>query len=289
MPAEQTGLVRDNYLWKVLIRKGATKDAIYLHTNSGTYDKELFSLIWAPVLSALSFVYDRSEDPSVYKRAVSGFENCAFICSHYNLTSNLDMLILTLCKFTSFHNPQRQNAVSQFATNVKAQLALRTVFNLVHQHGDNLRQGWKNIFDIILSIYSYSLCPKSYVEVEDFIETSGKITLVYKEVESLQKQDTGLFSSLYSYMVSSENLSKMPSAEEQEMTDVARKCIKDCNLEQIVTDSKFLHEDALLEMVRSLVELSRGPDVQKSLGYNYNENVTVFFLELLIRIMIQNR
>ncbi|XP_045476199.1 Golgi-specific brefeldin A-resistance guanine nucleotide exchange factor 1 [Harmonia axyridis] len=290
MPAEQTGLVRDNYLWKVLIRKGASKDGVYFHTNSGIYDKELFSLIWAPVLSALSFVYDRSEDPNVYKRAIKGFENCAFICSHHGLTSNLDMLILTLCKFTTFHNQQRQsNGVSQFATNVKAQLALRTVFNLVHQHGDNLRHGWKNIFDIILSVYSYGLCPKSYIEVEDFIETSGKITLVFKEVENLQKQDTGLFSSLYSYMVSSENLSKIPSAEEQEMTDVARKCIKDCNLEQLVTDSKFLHEDALLEMVQALVELSRGPDVQKSLGYNYNENVTVFFLELLIRIMIQNR
>ncbi|KAK9887809.1 hypothetical protein WA026_000124 [Henosepilachna vigintioctopunctata] len=288
MPAEQSGLVRDNYLWKVLIRKGASKDGVYYHTNSGIYDKELFSLIWAPVLSALSFVFDRSEDPSVYRRAISGFENCAFICSHHNLTSNLDMLMLTLCKFTTFHN-RSANGVAQFATNTKAQLALATVFDMAHRHGDNLRQGWKNIFDIILTVYSYGLCPKSYVEVEDFIESSGKITLTYKEIENSQKQDTGLFSSLYLYMVSSENLSKIPSAEEQEQADLARNCIKECNLEQLVTDSKFLHEDALLDMVKSLIELSRGPDVQKTLGYNYNENTAVFFLELLIRVMIQNR
>lgn len=60
-------------------------------------------------------------------------------------------------------------------------------------------------------------------------------------------------------------------------------------LDQLFTDSKFLHEEALLELVKSLIELSRGPDVQKSLGYNYNENVTVFFMEILFKIVIQNR
>lgn len=90
-------------------------------------------------------------------------------------------------------------------------------------------------------------------------------------------------------MVSAENLSKMPTPEEQQSIEVAKECVKDCNLEQLITDSKFLHEDALFELVKSLIELSRGPDVQKTLGYNYNENVTVFFLELLVKIVIQNR
>lgn len=90
-------------------------------------------------------------------------------------------------------------------------------------------------------------------------------------------------------MLSAENLSKVPTAEEQQLVEVAKECIKDCNLDQMITDSKFLHEEALVEMVKALIDLSRGPDVQKSLGYNYNENVTVFFLELLVKIVIQNR
>lgn len=291
MPAEQTGLVKENYLWKVLIRKGASKDGTYYHVNTGEYDKELFSLIWAPVLSALSFVFDRSEDANVYKRSIRGFECCASISAHYNLTSNLDMLILTLCKYTTFHTlPSKQiTNIVNFGNNAKAQMAFKTVFNLAHQHGNSLREGWKNVFDLILSTYVYGLLPKSYVEVEDFIENSGRITLVYKEVESLQKQEAGLLSSLYSYMVSSENLAKIPSAEEQQCIDIAKKCVMDCNLEQLVTDSKFLHEDALLEMVKTLVDMSRGPEMQQTLDYNYNENVTVFFLELLVRIVIQNR
>ncbi|KAJ8916109.1 hypothetical protein NQ315_004476 [Exocentrus adspersus] len=264
MPAEQTGLVRENYLWKVLLRKGKSKDGVYLHVNGGTYDCELFQLIYGPIVAALSFVFEKSEEQNIYKRVMQGFERCAFIASHFNMSKNLDMLLLSLCKFTIFYNHQKQsNILVQFGANVKAQIAMKTVFSLVHQHGDNLREGWRCLFDLILVLYSNGLLPKSFIEAEDFIESSGKITLVYEEVQNLQKQDTGLFSSLYSYMVSAENLSKVPTPEEQQHIEVSKECIKDCNLEQLITDSKFLHEAALFELVKSLIELSRGPDVQK--------------------------
>ncbi|KAJ3644551.1 hypothetical protein Zmor_022276 [Zophobas morio] len=290
MPAEQTGLVRENYLWKVLLRKGSSKDGRYYHLNSGQYDPELFSLIWAPIVAALSFVFDKSEEQLIYKKAMTGFQKCAFISSQFGMTKNLDMLIQTLTKYTTFNSVQRShNGTIAFGANIKARLALKCVTDLCHHHGDNIREGWRNVFDLLLSLYSLGLLPKSFVEAEDFIESSGRIVLVYEEVENMQKQDTGLFSSLYSYMVSSENLSKVPTIEEQQHIDVAKETIKDCNLELIITDSKFLHEEALKELVRGLVDLCRGPDVQKSLGYNYNENVAVFFLELLIKIVIQNR
>ncbi|KAK9718628.1 Guanine nucleotide exchange factor in Golgi transport N-terminal [Popillia japonica] len=290
MPAEHTGAVKENYLWKVLLRRGASRDGIYTHVCDGTFDYDLFALIFGPVLSALTFVFDRSEDPNIYKRALQGFERCACISSNFGATANLDMLILTLCKFTLLHNQGKQsNLPILLGQNIKAQLCLKTVFSLIHQYGDNVREGWKNIFDLILTLYSINFLPKTFIEVEDFIEPSGKVTLVYKDVQALQKQESGLFSSLYSYMVSSENLSKIPTPEDEEYIASAKNCLKICNLEQLVADSKFLHEDSLVEMVKALIELSRGPDVQKSLGYMYNESVAVFFLELLLRIVIQNR
>ncbi|KAB0793293.1 hypothetical protein PPYR_12913 [Photinus pyralis] len=289
MPAEHTGLVKENYLWKVLLRRGMSKDGLYIHASGDAFDYDLFALIWGPIVAALSFIFDKSEDPTVYQRAIKGFESCAFISSHFGISTNLDMLILTLCKFTLFNNQPKNFGGIQFGANLKAQCALKTLFNLIHQHGDYVREGWKNVFDIFLSLYYENMLPKSYMEVEDFIDPNGKITLVCEIMQS-QKQDTGLFSSLYSYMVSSsENLSKIPTPEEQEYIDIANQCIKDCNFDQVVTDSKFLHETALLHLVKALVELSRGPDVHKSLGYNYNQSVTIFFMELLLRIVIQNR
>lgn len=290
MPAEHTGLVRENYLWKILLRKGQTKDGCYIHDNSGTYDSELFQIVYGPIVAALSSVYEKSENESVHKKVMQGFERCAFIAANLNMTKNLDMLILSISKFTIFYNQQKQNTiVVQFGANAKAQLALKSVFSLIHQHGNTMREGWKHLFDLLLALYSNGLLSKTFVEVEDFIEPSGKLNLVYKEAPAAAKQDTGLLSSLYSYMVSAENLSKMPTPEEQNYIEAAKECIKDCNLEQMISDSKFLHEEALFELVKSLIELSRGPDVQESLAYDYNENVTIFFLEVLIKVVIQNR
>ncbi|XP_057671770.1 Golgi-specific brefeldin A-resistance guanine nucleotide exchange factor 1 [Diorhabda carinulata] len=290
MPAEQTGLVRENYFWKLLLRKGQTKDGIYIHDNSGTYDSELFHIVYGPIVAALSSIYEKTESESVHKKVMQGFEKCASIAANLNMSINLDMLILSISKFTIFYNQQKQNnIVVQFGMNFKAQLALRTVFSLIHQHGNTMREGWKHLFDLLLALYSNGLLSKTFIEVEDFIEPTGKLLLVYKEAPSATKQDTGLLSSIYSYMVSAENLSKIPTPEEQNYIDAAKECIKDCNLEQMITDSKFLHEEALFELVQTLIDLSRGPDVHESVAYDYNDNVTVFFLELLIKVVIQNR
>lgn len=291
MPAEQTGLVRENYLWKVLLRRGASKDGGYVHVHDGTFDSDLFALIWGPTVTALSYVYDKTEEPAIYNKAILGFARCAYISSYFNMTKNIDMLIVTLCKFTMLHNVTNKpntNLPVQFGFNVKAQCALKTMFSVTHNHGDTIREGWKSIYDIILTLFSMRMLPKTYTEVEDFIEPSGQISLLYENVQ-LQKQESSLFSSFYSYMISSENVSKVPTAEEQEIIDIAVACVKDCNIDLLVTDSKFLHEQALVEMVNTLVELSRGPDLQKALGYSYNETVAVFFLELLVRVVIQNR
>lgn len=54
MPAEQTGLVRENYLWKVLLRRGVNKDGVFHHIFGSGYDKELFQIIWGPIVSILN-------------------------------------------------------------------------------------------------------------------------------------------------------------------------------------------------------------------------------------------
>jgi len=60
MPAEQTGLVKENYLWKVLLRRGQTKEGVLLHAPIGWNDHDLFAIVWSSTIAALSYVYDRS-------------------------------------------------------------------------------------------------------------------------------------------------------------------------------------------------------------------------------------
>lgn len=305
MPAEQTGLVRENYLWKVLLRRNKAKDGKYINVNGNIHDKDIFQLVWGPTLAALSFMFDRSSD-STYHKSLIAFAKGAAISSHFMLHEDFNALILTLCKFTTLLNGLNgtsadgtSNALAtsnnisneitssvQFGLNIKAQLAMKSVFAMVHKHGDCLRcDGWKNAIEVILQLFKMKLLPKCLTEVEDFCEPNGKIALILEK--PLQKQDIGLFSSLYSYL--SSDGQRQPTYEEQEIIKIAKRCVKECQLDQIIAESKFLHVDALRELIQCLLGWLKPPSVHKSEGIAYAEDTTVFLMEFLVKILIQNR
>ncbi|XP_019547969.3 Golgi-specific brefeldin A-resistance guanine nucleotide exchange factor 1 isoform X2 [Aedes albopictus] len=291
MPAEQTGLVRENYLWKVLLRRGSTKDGMFHHVFGPNHDRELFRIIQGSTLAALSFIFDKSPDNTqLYQKSMNGFIKSAVVASHYSLHGDFDALVLTLCKFTSLLNPPADvheiTANVMFGQNAKAQLAMKTVFALIHDHGDCMREGWKHIVDVVLQLFRLKLLPKGLMEAEDFCDPSGKVTLM-REQYQLPKTDAGLLSSLYSYL--SNDSQRQPSYEEQEIIKVSKRCIKECQIDQIVNESKFLQFESLVELVNCLLGMIKPPESHKSVGLPYAENTVVFLLELLVKILIQNR
>lgn len=86
--------------------------------------------------------------------------------------------------------------------NNKGRLAARTVFSLVHRHGDILREGWCHVFDCIYQLFRCRLLPKILVEAEDFLELSGKVSLIREDVPSQKSNELSILSSLYSYITS---------------------------------------------------------------------------------------
>lgn len=308
MPAEQTGLVRENYLWKVLLRRGKSIDGGFINIDGYGHDKDIFQLVWGPTLAALSFIFDRSTD-STYHKSLVAFGKGATISAHFMLHENFNAIILTLCKFTTLMNgangtgmaSESQQALSntsnnssnnelttiiQFGLNMKAQLALKIVFAIVHEHGDCLRcDGWKNVIDVIIQLFKLKLLPKSLMEVEDFCQPNNKATLVLDK--PVAKSDNGLFSSLYSYLASDSQ--RQPTYEEQEIIKIAKRSIKECSLDQIVAESKFLHVDALSGLIQCLLGYIRAPNAHKSVGMPYAEDIVVFVMEFLVKILISNR
>lgn len=75
----------------------------------------------------------------------------------------------------------------QFGQNRKARLAATVVFNIAHVHGDILRDGWKNILECIVQLYRANLLPSVLVEVEDFLDPTGRTTLVKEQTTQTTK------------------------------------------------------------------------------------------------------
>uniref|UniRef100_A0A4W3GV13 Golgi-specific brefeldin A-resistance guanine nucleotide exchange factor 1 n=1 Tax=Callorhinchus milii TaxID=7868 RepID=A0A4W3GV13_CALMI len=283
MPEEQTGFVKENYLWNVLQNRGSSPEGIFLHVPSGTYDHDLFTMTWGPTIAALSYVFDKSLDESIIQKAISGFRKCAMISAHYGLSDVFDNLIISLCKFTALSSESVENLPNVFGSNAKAQLAAKTVFNLAHRHGDILREGWKNIMDAMLQLFRAELLPKAMVEVEDFVEPNGKISLQREETPSNRGESTVL--SFVSWLTLSGNEQsglRGPSMENEEAKQAALECIKQCDPEKLITESKFLQLESLQELMKALISVT--PDEE-----TYDEEDAAFCLEMLLRIVLENR
>ncbi|KAM3913689.1 Golgi-specific brefeldin A-resistance guanine nucleotide exchange factor 1 isoform 5-T5 [Leptodactylus fuscus] len=283
MPEEQTGLVKENYMWNVLLHRGATPEGIFLHVTPGSYDHDLFTMTWGPTIAALSYVFDKSMEETIIQKAISGFRKCAMISAHYGLSDVFDNLIISLCKFTTLSSEAVENLPTVFGSNPKAQIAAKTVFHLAHRHGDILREGWKNIMDSMLQLFRAELLPKAMVEVEDFVDPNGKISLQREEIPANRGESTVLsFVSWLTLSGTEQSSLRGPSTENQEAKKMALDCIKLCYPEKLITESKFLQLESLQELMKALISVT--PDEE-----TYDEEDAAFCLEMLLRIVLENR
>ncbi|NWS59455.1 GBF1 factor, partial [Chunga burmeisteri] len=283
MPEEQTGLVKENYIWNVLLHRGATDEGIFLHVPPGSYDHDLFTMTWGPTIAALSYVFDKSLEETIIQKAISGFRKCAMISAHYGLSDVFDNLIISLCKFTALSSESIENLPTVFGSNPKAHIAAKTVFHLAHRHGDILREGWKNIMEAMLQLFRAELLPKAMVEVEDFVDPNGKIYLQREETPSNRGESTVLsFVSWLTLSGTEQSGMRGPSTETQEAKRTALECIKQCDPEKLITESKFLQLESLQELMKALISVTPDEDT-------YDEEDAAFCLEMLLRIVLENR
>ncbi|XP_078492936.1 Golgi-specific brefeldin A-resistance guanine nucleotide exchange factor 1 [Ciona intestinalis] len=298
LPDEQTGPIRDRWLWNVFLRRGNSPEGTWLPAGDSDsyhiYDRDLFAMNWGPTVAALSYVFDKSLDENIIQKSIIGFKKCALISAHFSMCNVFDNLIVSLCKFTGLTSSGETPDVTtiMFGSNPKSQLAARTMFHLTHRHGDILREGWRNILDVILPLYRSKLLPAAMVEVEDFVDPTGRVCLLREELP-MQRSDSSIFSSFYQFMTlggPAENSNqKQTTPEDQEAMKIAQDCVKELQLETLVTESKFLRLDSLQELMKALMQSSLPPHVHESMGTNYSEDSAIFFLELLLRVVLQNR
>ncbi|XP_028278428.1 Golgi-specific brefeldin A-resistance guanine nucleotide exchange factor 1 isoform X3 [Parambassis ranga] len=283
MPDEQTGLVKENYVWSVLLHRGASPEGLFLHLPPSSYDHDLFTMTWGPTIAALSYVFDKSLDENILQKAITGFRKCAMIAAHYGFSDVFDNLIISLCKFTTLSSESVENLPTVFGSNSKAQTAAKTVFDLAHRHGNILREGWKNIMDSMLQLFRAELLPKAMVEVEDFVEPNGKISLQREETPSNRGESAVLsFVNWLTLSGAEQSGLRGPSTENQEAKQAAILCIKQCDPEKLITESKFLQLESLQELMKALISVT--PDEE-----TYDEEDAAFCLEMLLRIVMENR
>lgn len=319
MPAEQQGLVRDRYIWKCLLRNSETENGVYWYMkdrsgplpNSNVVEDSdetktcnlslqlcvlngpMFAILWGPTVAAMTFIFDKinpEQQSGLTRRLLNnGFNSCALLCATYG---HLDNLVVSLSKFilsSSF-------MTSQVMSN-KSQLAAQCLFGITREYANEMRESWMNIVELILTWYNSKLLNDTF-EIEDFALDSKKIRFRRRDnlKQKLETDNSSTFlSSFYSYFAgnqqqndlndnSSQNQSESnPSETTSSLQTSTHPASNYCQpLLLIIEESKFLHIDSLLALIKAVIE------VQLS-GDDFDDDIEVFKLEILLKIILMNR
>ncbi|XP_015781014.1 Golgi-specific brefeldin A-resistance guanine nucleotide exchange factor 1 [Tetranychus urticae] len=318
MPAEQHGIVREKYLWKCLLRRSETDSGTYwfatesispisMGDNSNEEDRCLqlslmngpvFKILWGPALSAMTFVFDKinvNQNTALTRKILNqGFTVCALLCAKYG---HLDNLISSLCKFTinSAGGP-----TSPLLTR-KSQLAAQCLFKIAREYVNEIRLAWTEIVKMILNWFIAKFLEES-LEFEDFALGGRHIKMKRKEKpkpvnKSANEGSSNFLSSFYSYFagnqeeasISSDGYSSGYASNVRDSSDCdfnsqSTEVIQSyCKPLSIIEESKFLHTDSLVELIKALI------NVDIELEDEAGDDVEAFRLEMILQIILSNR
>jgi len=162
MPEEHDNQAGFDHAWKALLQKAEhAGELLICHSNA--YDSYMFSATWRPVVATLSYIFASATDDTVFKRVITGLDQCARISARYGLNETLDQIILCLAKICTLAGDDlpstklnidviiEGNTVTvselavRFGRDFTGQLATVILFSLCEGKEQEIRTGWKHV------------------------------------------------------------------------------------------------------------------------------------------------
>ena len=168
MPEEHDNQAGFDYAWKALLQKAEHAGELMICT-SNIYDSYIFAATWRPVVATLSYVFASATDDTVFKRVITGLDQCARIAASYQLHEALDQVILCLAKICTLAGDDvpgtklnievivEENTITvselavRFGRDFTGQLATVVLFSLCEGKEDEIRSGWKYVTPVTIT------------------------------------------------------------------------------------------------------------------------------------------
>lgn len=266
-------------------------------------NRSIFEISGSPSISTLTLVFDKlnpDRQPCMSRLVLNqGFASCSLLCANYG---HLDNLIENLSKFV----------IASPRITTKSELVAYCLFNICKEYANEMRSSWKNIIELVLFWYDNKLLDDG-LEIDDFALESKKISLIRKtplknlKQQSEQNQSTFFLSSFYSYFASNSpndqdiinnvndvtrsgngtanfgnETNDLDQSKADEKTDLSNQRNHYCQtLILIIEESKFLHIDSLIELIKALIQVEYCD--------TFDDDIEVFKMEMLLKVIFMNR
>eukprot|EP00798_Chlamydomonas_sp_ICE-L_P027640 gene27640-7278_t len=101
----------------------------------------MMEVVWAPLLGALSVLFDEYTDARLVRLCLSGFASCCCLCSLVSMANLRDVFVSGLCNFTHLHQPATMR--------VKNALAFKHLLQVAKICGNQLQERWIDVLRCI--------------------------------------------------------------------------------------------------------------------------------------------
>ena len=165
--------------WNALIKRTRSASHTSFATSKvGSHDCDMFNMIWADTTTALSVVFETTGDEKMLAKVVEGFHSMVSTAEFHRLlevpNAIVNSLFKILHKFLQIQLQKNPNdSCAAFGRSSKAQLAVTTVFSIVHAHGNCLRDGWRNILDWVIKMVSLKMISREMLSSSNFTSLSA--------------------------------------------------------------------------------------------------------------------
>lgn len=285
--------------WTELVIKSQQPRGLMLRpdasANTNGLERDMFSLIWGPMLAAVSVVMDHSSDMVIVQQALEGVKLAAKMASYHQTDQVMDSLVVALSKFTMLLNPAVPKPTVAFGEDGKARMSMEAIFYTANTYGDSLHSGWKNVMDIVMRLFKLGLLPAAAFALEGEDVEALRPRLPRYSPAKRSGSTGSLLSRAISSLISIEDREQQleqPSTREVNATQRTLACIEACHIHQLFADSKFLLEGSLVELANAIHSYAGTlpPPVVKGNNSHAEElSCAEMCLELLLALALCNR
>jgi len=324
LPEEHVGQPGFDYAWKGLMTRSRTAGPM-ISCNTSRFDRAMFQIAWRPLISSIAYAFTMSTtDEHVIQHAITGFRHCATLAGHFQIPEVFDTIVLSLAAATDLLDDTEEGyqmgnyplverdgssvTVSplaiRFGQSYRSQLATVVLFTIANGHGNAIREGWSQIFEMFQTLFLHSLLPAPMLQMEDFLAgtTTIPMKLATPAAAPERRPEGGLLSTLSSYLLSpygssQDALAAVETSEEDvENTLVAVDSLASCKLEELYAEILNLEVEPLIRALRAIralaevrtthrLEPRESPDgPQRFEGQLPYDPACVFHLEMMVSL-----
>ncbi|XP_023536934.1 ARF guanine-nucleotide exchange factor GNL2 [Cucurbita pepo subsp. pepo] len=255
--------------------------------------RDMFACVAGPSVASLAAFFEHADEDEMLNECIEGLFSIAKI-TQYGLEDTLDELLAIFSKYTTLLNPyaSTEETLFAFSHDLKPKLATLAVFTIANNFGDSIRGGWRNIVDCLLKLKRLKLLPQSVIDFEvasttsnDMAKSDSGVIFPSQDPKFGTQQSSGMasrFSQFLSLDSMEDSLSLNLNEFEQNL-----KFIKQCRIGSIFSSSSSLHDEALLNLGRSLIFAAAGKGQKFSTPVEEEETVG-FCWDLITTMSLAN-